>query len=387
MPELAQGVVEPGWEGVREAFETNLAGDVEVGAAVSVHHEGRKVVDLWGGSFDAARTQPYAADTLQLVFSTTKGVTAVMLAMLIDRGELDPDATVASYWPEFAAEGKGDITVAQLVSHQAGLVYTDAKLSIEDCLDWPTVTAALAAQKPLWEPGTKHGYHALTYGWLAGELIRRISGLTPGQMLAKEIAEPLGLELWIGLPEAEEHRVSPMIAAPPPAPEVAQLMEMMMGPDTMVGRALSMNGAFNDLGGGEMSFNTRRVHAAEIPAANGIGTARALSRLYAATVAEVDGIRLVSPEVVQRASTTLTSGPDACLMLESTFGLGFMTTGPMTPMAGPGSFGHAGAGGSLAFGHQASGLGFAYVMNQMDLNLAGDLRAQRLVDAAVAAAG
>lgn len=383
MPETALGHVEPGWEAVQEAFEASFAEGLEVGAAVSVHHHGRKVVDLWGGWFDAAATQPYDHDTLQLVFSTTKGVAAVLLGMLIDRGLLDPEAPVAEYWPEFAAGGKGAVTVAQLVSHRAGLPFTEAPLSLQDCLDWDTVTAALAAQAPLWEPGSKHGYHALTYGWLAGELIRRITGLTPGAMLAKEVAEPLGLELWIGLPEAEEHRVSPMIPAPPPPPEVAELVALMMGPQSMGGRALSMNGAFTDLGGGEMTFNTRPVHAAEIPAANGIGTARALSRLFAATIGEVDGLRLLSPEVVERASTTLTSGPDACLLMETTFGLGFMTSGPMTPMAGPGSFGHAGAGGSLAFAHPASGIGFAYVMNQMDMNLAGDIRPQRLVQAAL----
>lgn len=383
-----EGEVAPGWEAVREAFATNFSESAEVGAAVAVYHHGRPVIDLSGGWFDAERTQPYERDTRQLVFSTTKGATAVVASILVDRGELDPDAPVAAYWPEFAAAGKESITVATMMAHQAGLPTVDERLSLEQVLAWDPIVEALAAQAPYWTPGTQHGYHALTYGWLAGEVIRRITGRSIGQAFASEVAEPLGLDFWIGLPEAEEPRVSPLLAPTPPPPEVQVMMAQFIGPDTLGGRALSLNGAFGTLGEEDSPiWNGRDVHAAEIPAANGIGTARSLARMYAACLGDVDGVRLLSSATVDRVRTTRTDGPDACLIVPTTFGFGFMTHGMLTPMAGPGSFGHAGAGGSLAFGHPESGLAFAYVMNQMDANLIGDLRAARLVDAAVRAAG
>ena len=376
------GEVAPGFEAVRDVFSTNIDAR-EVGAGVAAYVGGRKVVDLVGGSFDAARTQPYDPSTLQLVFSTTKGVAAICMAICVDRGQLDYDAPVTKYWPEFGAAGKQDVTVAQLISHSAGLAYVESPITLDECLAWEPVSAALAAQKPLWEPGTAHGYHALSYGWLAGELVRRVDGRTIGRFVAEELAGPLGLDLWIGLPESEEPRVSPVIPSPPPAPELAAMLEMMMGPETMGGKALSMNGAFSELSDSQnVEFNTRKVHAAEVPAANGITNAASLARLYSACLGDIDGVaRLVTPSTLDRARTTVTSGGDKCLLVETTFGMGFMTYGAFTPMAGPGSFGHAGAGGSLAFACPESGLSFAYVMNQMDLNLAGDTRASALVEA------
>jgi CubicO group peptidase (beta-lactamase class C family) len=379
MPEVG-GFVEPGFEPVRQAFEANLAEGREVGAAVAVHLHGRPVVDLWGGRFDLAGEAPYAEDTLQLVFSTTKGATAICVGICADRGLIEYGAPVADHWPEFAAAGKADITVAQVLSHVAGLPTVDATLPLNDVLAWEPIVAALAEQAPMWPPGTAHGYHALTYGYLAGELVRRVSGKPIGEFFAAEVAAPLGLEFWIGLPESEEARVSPLIPSPPPPPELAEQMAAVMGPGTLGGRALSLNGAFA-LGGGEFTFNRRDVHAAEIPAANGITNARSLARMYAACLEEVDGIRLLSPELVERARVTLTSGFDRCLMAETTFGLGFMTSGPFTPMLGAGSFGHAGAGGSLAFADPESGVGFGYVMNKMEMNLAGDPRLDPLLAA------
>src|SRR5215207_10656610 len=294
--------------------------------------------------------------------------------------EIGGDAAVATYWPEFAAAGKGDITVAQLMSHQAGLPVTEVTQALEDILRWDAVVEALAAQAPMWEPGTAFGYHAITYGYLAGELVRRTDGRSIGRFLADEVAKPLGLEIWIGLPESEEHRVSPMIPPPRPTPEEAAILAETMGPGTLGGRALMLNDAF--LGAnGQMTWNTRAVHAAEVPAGNGITNARSLSRMYAACIGEVDGVRLLTPEVVERVSTRLTTGNDRCLLIEMAFGYGFMTYGPMTTMAGPGSFGHAGAGGSLGFAHLPSGLAFGYVMNQMEMNLAGDSRVIALTDA------
>jgi len=384
----AEGFVAPGWEPVRAAFERNFELGEEVGASAAVYHRGQLVVDVHGGVFAAGSDRPYDDSTLQLMFSTTKGIVAIAVAMCAQRGLIDYDATVATYWPEFAAQGKGEATVAQLLSHQCGLIAPDAPVTLADALDWKTITSMLADTKPDWPIGTGHGYHAVTFGWLAGELIRRTDGRSPGQFLADEIAGPLGVDLWIGLPEEMEARVSPIIGRPlnedNPDPTIRAMLEMFLGPDTRGGRALFLNGAFLV----EDAFNRRDVHAAEIPAANGIGTAAALAKVYAATMAEVDGVRLLDRATLDRARTTITPSnePDLCLVMPTTFGLGFMTHGMFTPFSGPGSFGHSGAGGSNAFAQPERELAVAYVMNKMATNLAADARAQRITDAAVAVA-
>lgn len=378
------GTVARGWEAVRTAFAYNLAETEEVGAGVAVYHRGEKVVDLVGGFFDDARTTPYNESTLQLVFSTTKGIVAIALAMLVERGFLRYDDLVATHWPEFAEHGKGDATVAQLISHQCGLASVDGPLTLAEALDWDTITARMAATKPDWPIGTAHGYHAVTYGFLAGELIRRVDPKhrTPGRFVADEIVAPLGVELWIGLPGELESRVSPIIDAPPSEdPAVVAMMAMMMGPDSRGGRALFLNGVF-----GPGTFNTAAVHAAEIPAANGISNARSLAKIYAATLGPVDGVQLLHDEVrnVARTCVTPEGEGDLCLIVPTTFGMGFMTSGPFTMFAGPGSYGHPGAGGSVALAQPERDLAFAYVMNRSASNLAGDFRAQRLIDASTA---
>ncbi len=376
-----QGSVAPGFEPVMVAFEENMASRGEVGAAVSVWHRGREVVTVAGGVMTPGGA-PYGPDTLQLVFSTTKGAAAVCVGMCVDRGLLDLDAPVARYWPEFAAAGKEDVTVAELMSHRVGLTSIDAKLSLADALDWATVTKHLAAQAPYWEPGTAHGYHGLTYGWLAGELVRRVDGRSVGTFLRDEVATPLGIEFYIGLPASLEPRVAPVITAPPPStPEVAAMLAQVFGPDTFGGSALSLNGAFAAASPSDSVFNRRDVHAAEVPAANGITTASSLAKMYAACVGQIDGTRLLSPTYVDRARVTLTSGPDRCLVADTTFGIGFMTHGTFSPLLGPGSFGHPGAGGSVGAALPDKELAFGYVMNQMYMNLAGDDRVAALTDA------
>ena len=389
---VVEGSVASGWEPVRDAFAANLASGEETGCGVAVYHRGRKVVDLWGGHFDAEGTAPYGEDTLQLVFSTTKGITAIAVAMCVERGLLSYDEKVGTYWPEFAAHGKGDATVAQLLSHQCGLYTVDGDISLAEALDWSTITARLADTAPRWEIGKQHGYHAITYGWLAGELVRRVDPAhrSLGRFVQDEIVARVGGELWIGLPEEHEHRVSPMIGGLNPTggddvdPAVKAMLEQFMGPNSPGGQALSLNGAFAVDG----AFNRRDVHAAEIPAANGIGNARTLARVYAATIGEVDGVRLLEQSTVDRVRRTVTPDgePDTCLIMPTTFGMGFMTHGMFSPYSGPGAFGHPGAGGSVAFAHPERELGFAYVMNRMAANLANDRRAQSLTDAAAACA-
>jgi CubicO group peptidase (beta-lactamase class C family) len=380
------GTVAPGWEAVRHAFADNWERYEETGAAVAVYHHGRPVVDLTGGWFDRGRTQRYGDEALQLVFSTTKGVTAVAVAQCVERGLLDYDERVANYWPEFGTAGKDDVTVAQLLSHQAGLI-TVPGITLDEALDWATVTARLASTEPLWTPGDGHGYHALTYGWLAGELVRRVdpAGRSFSQWVQDEIAAPLDLELWVGLPEEQEGRVSPLIAGSPPAPDdpAAEMMARFFGPGSLAYRALYLDEAFAPSASGQVAFNSREVRAACIPAANGVTNARSLARMYAATLGPVDGVQLLDPAVVDRARVTVTpeNEPDRCLIMPTTFGMGFMTHGFFTPYLGPGSFGHPGAGGSVAFAQPESGVAFAYVMNQMASNLAGDRRAADLMDA------
>ena len=389
------GTVAPGWEPVRNAFVDNFSTTTEVGSGVSVYHRGVKVVDLWGGTFDADGTRPYDGDTLQLVFSTTKGITAIAVGICVDRGLLDYDAPVSKYWPEFAAHDKGDATVGQLLSHQCGLYTVDRTLTLEQALDWDTVTAAVADTAPRWPIGSAHGYHALTYGWLAGELVRRVDpeGRSFGAFVQDEIVRPLGVELWIGLPEDHEPRVSPMIPSTPPTdPAIIAMAAMFIGPGTPGGDALTLSGAFRPSTAeeaiGTSLFNTRPVHAAQIPAANAITNARSLAKIYAATIAPIDGVQLISDDTRDVASTTVTpeGEPDKCLIMNTTFGMGFMTTGPFTPYSGPGSYGHFGAGGSVAYAQPSRELAVAYVMNRMADGLAGDLRAQSLIDAAAACA-
>jgi CubicO group peptidase (beta-lactamase class C family) len=250
-------------------------------------------------------------------------------------------------------------------------------------LAWDPVVAAIAAQAPNWEPGTRHGYHARSFGWIAGELVRRVTGKTLGRMFADEIAAPLGLDFWIGLPESEEARTATLIPAPPPEdPHVRALLERLMGPETLLGRVIAgPSGLFAY----DTRWNRREFHAAEMPSSNGVGTARAVARMYAALAHEVDGVRLLRPETIALARTTHAEGPDAVLGLPTRFGLGYMLPPALSVAAAPTALGHPGAGGSLGFADPETELGFGYVMNQMQLGTTGDPRSRALVEAVYAA--
>jgi len=384
-----QGTVADGFGPVADAFRANFDSPSsggpssqvsEVGAACSLYVDGEAVVNLWAGVADRESNAPWTDQTLALVFSTTKGATALCVGMLAEAGALSYDEPVATYWPEFAAAGKESITVGQVMSHQAGLIYADPPLTLDLLLEVEPVLDTLAAQAPLWEPGTAHGYHALTYGWLAGEIVRRIDGRRIGEFFADEVAGPLGLDFWIGLPESEEGRVATLLAAPRPEGEELALMMKIAGPGTNGGKALSMTGAIA-IADGDMPFNTRAVHAAEMPAANGITNAWSLARMYAAMIGEVDGVRLVNDGTVDVMRTERVHGEDLSLVLPTRFGYGFMLNAEYLPILAEGSFGHYGAGGSLGFADAAAGVGFGYVMNQMGGGIAGDPRAVNLIEA------
>ena len=374
------GYTAAGFEPVRGAFAQNFESGREVGAAFAAYHGGQKVVDLWGGVADETTSRPWQENSIVLVFSTTKGATALCANMLAERGVIDMDAPVARYWPEFAEGGKAEIPVKYLLSHQAGLAWIDAEMSLEEALSWDPVVAALAKQAPHWDPGMQHGYHATTYGWLVGEVIRRVTGTCIGTFFRQEVADPLDLDFWIGLPEAEEPRVVPVIPFDLPEDrELTEMMEAFVGPDSSLGKALvAPGGAFRE----QEVWNSRAIRAAEVPSANGVTDARSLARMYASMIGVTDGIRVLGPDQLERATTQLTRGPNTVLLgLDIQFGLGFMVRSELVALGGPRSFGHFGAGGSVGWADPDGGLAFGYVMNRMDIGLAGDPRSTNLIGA------
>ncbi|MDT9682849.1 serine hydrolase domain-containing protein [Streptomyces sp. TRM76323] len=365
----------PGWEGVRDAFAQGQANDPGA-AQLAVHHHGRLVVDLWSAGPAATEGRPFGPDAVGVLMSASKGMAAVCAHLLSERGALDLDAPVARYWPEFAAAGKAGTTVADLLAHRAGLpAFADgaAGVGVSDLLDWDARTRALAAMPPLWEPGSAYLYHALTYGHLVGEVVRRVTGTSIGRFFSREVAGRLGLDLWMGLPQREEHRFAPQFAVrePPTAERVAAAVAGLgLAEDDRLAIALRASAA--ELGAAIEAFGTRRGRAGEFPAAGGIGNARSLSRLYAALIGPVDGVRLLSGPTMDRARAPHTDhlpqpapldrldGPD-----RSRFGLGFELPRPGEPLLGEGSFGHAGAGGRLGMAHPESGLAVGYVCTAM----------------------
>lgn len=384
MPEIG-GDTASGFEGVREAFAADLAGDQEGGAAVGVYLHGRKVVDLWGGIADPETGRRWERDTLQVVFSTTKGVTAACAHLLSQRGELDLDAPVAEYWPEFAANGKDRVPVRWLLTHQAGLPAIDHPITPAEAIAWHPMVTALAAQRPSWEPGTEHGYHAHTYGWLVGEVVRRVTGRSLGTFLAEEIAAPLDLDLWIGLPETEQHRVSRIIAAPidldalaridlDALPEPArEVMRAYADPTSLTMRAMTVVTPL-------LNHDDPDEQAAEMPSTNGICTARALARFYAALIGEVDGHRILAPDTLAAATVEQAGGIDRVLRVPVRIGTGFGLPTPDAFWYSPTAFGFPGYGGSLGFADPATGLAFGYVTNRIQEGVP-DPRAAALLDA------
>ncbi len=381
MAEL-RGTCARGFERVRDAFEGCFRQHAEVGAAVCVYLDGEPVVDLFGGYADRERRTPWQQDTLALVFSATKGVTAACVHRLSEQGKLDLDAPIASYWPEFAAAGKAEIPLRWVLTHRAGLAEVKGTLTLEQVLAWDPVCAAIAAQPPHWEPGTRHGYHARSYGWILGEVVRRVCGRTLGQFFAEEFAAPLGLDFFIGLPEEHEPRVATLYPAPEPTdPGQLALRERFMGPDTLLGHVLSgPSGLFNY----GLMWNARPLHAAEMPSSNGIGSARALARFYASLIGELDGFRGLRPETLAAAVREQVAGPDAVILVSTRFGSGFMLAPTLSPGCAESCFGHPGAGGSLGFADPEARIAFGYVMNQMQLGMTADARAQSLVEAVYA---
>ncbi|SCE08559.1 CubicO group peptidase, beta-lactamase class C family [Streptomyces sp. SolWspMP-5a-2] len=381
------GVVAGGFEPVRDAFARNFTALGDRGAAVAVYRDGHRVVDLWAGTRDVDGTDPWERGTAQIVRSATKGVAAAVVLLLHQRGELDLDAPVGAYWPEFKAAGKERTRVWHLLAHRAGVPALDRPLTPAEAADPVRGAEAVAAQAPAWEPGTDHGYHAQTWSWLIGELVRRVTGgATVGELVAREIARPLGAGLWLGLPGEEAARVGrvgPVEAARPEGglrtrPKRA-VAEAYADPGSLTRRAFAAITPAPD-------ENDPAYRAAVLAGSNGIATADGLARFYASLIGEVDGgRRLFTPETTEAARTGRSAGQDRVLVVPTRFGPGPMLHSPASPLLSAGSFGHPGRGGSLGFADPESGIAFGYVTNGFRAGVTADPRAQALVRAVRAA--
>jgi CubicO group peptidase (beta-lactamase class C family) len=352
---------------VRDAFAQEFAAGNELGAAVAATVEGELVVDLWAGHCDREHAQPFARDTLVNVYSTTKGMTALALHRLVDEGLVDLDAPVARYWPEFAQAGKAKLPVRYLLSHEAGLPAVKKPLPLDAMFDWDAMTSALAEQEPWWEPGKAHGYHALTFGWLVGEIVRRVRGKKLGDVVRAEIARPLGAEFEIGFGPELDARVAPLIQGPihPPQDGVDFdiVKEVVANPESLLAKTFANPPALTP-----GLVNTRAWRAAEIPGANGHSNAHSLARIYAplANGGSAFGVRMLSREAIERARTEQVCGRDAVLPLVTRLALGFFLAAPNEPLGpNPRAFGHGGAGGSYSHADPEHRLSFGYAMNLM----------------------
>jgi CubicO group peptidase (beta-lactamase class C family) len=371
-----EGTCDAAFAPVKEAFVENFRSRGDIGAAVCVVAGDRMVVDLWGG--EAVPGQPWQEDTIVNVWSSTKGVVALAAHMLVDRGLLDLDAPVASYWPEFAAAGKEDLPVRYLLNHRAGLSGARDPITIEDLPDWPKVTGILAATEPWWEPGTRSGYHALTFGYLVGEVVRRVSGRTVGQFIAEEIAAPLGADIHIGLDDAAIERCAALSMDPPPADSANAAMFAQLDPAALA--ALMNPPMAAPFAAGIACTDAWR--RAEIPAANGHATARGLATMYAALAkgGSHDGVRLLSREAVDRAREGQGATVDLVLGvgaggLATEWALGYILSGEHGLLGpNPHAFGHGGYGGSVGMADPDAHVALGYVMNHMGNNLVGDPR-------------
>lgn len=376
---MIEGDVAVGFERVADAFRDNFQARDELGAAFAVEREGQKLVDLWGGVADPSSGRRWQQDTLQLIFSGTKGLVAICLLMLVDRGKLTLDDPVCRHWPQFAARGKEAITIADVLCHHARLPGVRQALREEDLTDDLMIAKLLAAQAPETDPRAQYAYHGLTYGWLCGEIVRRVDGRSVGRFFAEEVAQPLGLELWIGLPEQLEQRVSTLVYAADWQPE-ATYTKQDIASDPLLA-ALENPPVLTE---GRMPWNTRAFHAAEIPAVNAIGTARSLARLYdcIACEGELDGVRLMAPETVQLGRQERSRFTDQFMDEPFAFAAGFELQTPRMEL-GPASsaFGHGGAGGSIHAAWPDHRLGLSYAMNEMRNSSQGDMRSLSLLRA------
>jgi len=376
----AQGDCAKGFESVAEAFSLNLLEGEEFGAACAVYVNGKPVIDMWGGISDLTSSEGWQADTLTPVHSVTKGVAAVCILHLVDRGLLRLDEPVATYWPEFAANGKQAVTVREMLAHRAGVPYVEGEVTLADAQQPDLMAARLAAQAPVFEPGSTHAYHALTIGWLTSELVRRVTGEPIGRWLARHIADPLSLDLFIGLPPEQRGRVATLAVS---TPEQLASWPSLVPPNSFAWKGATLNGLMQIMPGlGGLDFNDYRLQSAEFAGAGLITNARSLAKFYAACIGDVGMPRLISPDTLADACRPVSTGiPFDTESPGPSWGAGLMIPWSIQPMFGSSSFGHDGFGGSLAFADPDSGVAFAYVRNRIAVGGAKDLAVYKVVDA------
>ena len=380
------GMCDPAFAAVREEFTRNLAERGEQGASVHVTVDGEAVVDLWGGVADPSTGREWDADTLTCVYSCTKGIAALAAHILVDRGLLDLEALVSDYWPEYGCNGKAATTVRMLLDHSAGVPAVDAEVQPGDMYDADIMATYLAQQRPWWEPGTRNGYHLVTFGWTVGEIVRRVSGLTLGQFIAKEIAEPLGADFYLGLPAELEDRVAPITVWQPGPDWVPTPYSLAMTTQPESVQAVAMA----NVTAAGVDANTRPFRAAELGGMGGIASARGLAGLYT-PLANGGGSIISTDAIVRMSQPAVSTSEDALLLIPTRFALGFMVSmdnrrrGPRangtSVVLGPTAFGHVGMGGSLGFADPAERIGFGYVMNSHGEGILLNDKGQSLVDA------
>lgn len=355
-----------GFEAVADAFAMSFAGRPTMGAALHVRIGGQSVIDLWGGIADERDGRAWEQDTPSVVFSCTKGLMSILVAHLVEQGRLDYAAPVARYWPEFAAAGKAGITVGQAMAHQAGLSAPRQTLTEDDIVNWDRVVSVLAAQEPLWPIGSGYAYHALTHGWIAGELVRRVTGMSPGAYFADLVSGPLAVDAWIGLPDALADRPAHLQVSAPLSALWAE--EAKKPAPNWPYKAMTLGDALPaDLVTDNGGFNRQRIRAAEIPGAGGIATAKALATIWSATVAKTQGIRLLGDAVIAEATGTQSQGMPVFGGEPpfSRWGYGFQLDSEARRYLGEGCFGHDGAGGQVGFADPSRQIGFGFVTNWM----------------------
>jgi CubicO group peptidase (beta-lactamase class C family) len=380
---IRQGHAAAGFERVRDAFWESFDGQPQMGAALAIVHRGELVVDLRGGIADRRHATPWTDRTVSVIFSCTKGLTALMVAQLVQQGRVSYETPVIEIWPEFGAAGKSEATVRDLVAHRAGLSAPRDAMTIDDIVDWDRATSLLARQRPLWEPGEGWAYHAITHGWLGGEIVRRVTGMSVGEYFRESIARPLGVDAWIGLPPEEAARVAYMWAGPSlvALTQQQELEQREPGKEWLL-RAMTLGGALPpDLVGDGRGFNDPRIQAAQIPGAGGIASARALATIWASTVSRTEGVRLLDDSTLDAALAPQVDGPpvfDAPPPWPR-WGMGFQLDSEARRYLTGSSFGHDGAGGQVAFADRDHELGFAFLTTAMEA--VDDVRATRVIDA------
>lgn len=376
------GVVSSGFEKIGDRFKEIISEAPDSGAAVSIWHKGENVVNLWGGLADRETKSAWLEDTKVVVFSSTKGLMSLALAQLFQAQKFNYEDLVIKYWPEYKGAEKDKTTIAQLVSHRAGVPFFDADVDSDQVINWDFMISQIEQESPMWDPGSAYAYHAITHGWLTGEIIRRISGMSPGEYLAKSISEPLKADTWLGLPYELENKVAVSYASEGLTSFFVDLQEKNTDAGNFLIRSLTLGKAFPmNLVGKDQGFNSRAVHAAQIPGAGGISTAHGISKIWSSVVHETDGIRLLSDETVDFVTKVVSEGKPFTDLEPpySKFGMGFQLDSAARGYLTKSSFGHDGAGGQCAFADPEYKIGFAFVTSEMRGGEVEDDRATKLI--------